>query len=146
MMGVIPHYMAWLTFVLLCIVSSTFSNNLNFEAGDSYENLFRVDYPYNDQLLSQLRDCDIDNKSCDDHVQKLYTLSAKITNEHNVLMVNDRAQQLFEDILYFLGTSAPKYRAKVCHILNAIQFSNGNVRQVSPLGILIRESFLEKID
>lgn len=97
---------------------------------DTEENLFRVDYSYNDQLLSQLRDCDVDSKTCDLHLANLIMLSAKVTNEHNVLMVNDRAQQLFEDILYFLGTSAPQYRAKVCHILSTIQFSNGNVRQV----------------
>lgn len=97
---------------------------------ESEENLFRVDYSYNDQLLAQLRECDLNNKSCDEHMATLYTLSAKITNEHNVLMVNDRAQQLFEDILYFLGNSAPHYRSKVCHILNNIQFANGNIKQV----------------
>lgn len=97
---------------------------------ETEENLFRVDYSYNDQLLSQLRDCDVDSKTCDLHLANLIMLSAKVTNEHNVLMINDRAQQLFEDILYFLGTSAPQYRAKVCHILSTIQFSNGNVRQV----------------
>lgn len=106
------------------------------QGSDQYENLFRVDYPYNDQLLSQLRDCDIDNKSCDQYVQKLYSISAKITNEHNVLMLNDRAQQLFEDILYFIGNSAPQYRAKLCHILSSSQFSNGNIRQVIMLALI----------
>lgn len=97
----------------------------------AYENLFKVDYGHNEALLSQLRECDRDGRSCDHMLNQLYPLSAKIANEHNALLLNDRSQQLFEDILYFLGTRSPKLRAKMCHILSAITFSNGNWKQVN---------------
>jgi hypothetical protein len=104
---------------------------VNSRQDEVIDNLFRIEYPFNEQLLHELREFDTRNLSNDLQLNKLYTLAAKITNEHNALLINDRSQQLFEDILYFLGDRSPRLKEKVCHILSVITFSNGNFKQVS---------------
>lgn len=129
MRGIWRRLLVLVTF-LWCTHSQMPDTPASPTAENAYENLFKVDYVYNEQLLSQLRECDLEGRSCDEHLARLYTLSAKITNEHNALLLNDRAQLLFEDVLYFLGNSSPKLRAKICHVLSVVHFSNGNSKMV----------------
>lgn len=121
-------FMRWL-FGFYFIGRLTLCKGQRFEGVGAQESLFRVDHPYNEQLFAQLKECDETQKGCDDQLYKMYALFAKIANEHSALLLNDRAQRLFEDVLYFLGGRAPKLSRKVCHILSTMYFADGNIKQ-----------------
>lgn len=134
--------MMWFrVYLVLLLIGSVFVSQIFSGRGSrreevNFDTIFRVDHPFNAELLAKLQDCEANQWTTCPHsiLTQIYTLSAKIANEHCALLLYDRAQHLFEDILYFLqkDSSESSYlRSKSCHILSVLAFAHGNIRQVS---------------
>ena len=94
------------------------------------ENFLHLEHPFSLELFNEIRKCDENATYCDDNIKNITSLCAKIANEHNQLLLVDRAKTIFEDILYFIGPQT-KIGQRAVHTLAALAFGQGNQKEVS---------------
>lgn len=102
---------------------------------DDY-NIYRLEHPHTPELLQYIRECHLDRAACEEtsHLHKIYSLAAKISNQHSALLISDQAKSLFQDIFYYLDPfnlpKSSRLSSKLCHILYLTSFSLGEIKQV----------------
>ena len=88
------------------------------------------EHALSEELFQGIKQCGLDVLYCSDHLPRLLQLSNKVANDYANILLYDRAQQVFEDVLYFAQTDhlLGQYAA---HIISVLSFAQGRHVQVS---------------
>lgn len=101
------------------------SSQDNTESG----NFLHLEHPFNHELFSELKKCGGNASYCDENFKNITALCVKIANEHNQLLLVDRAKTIFEDIVYYMEPHT-KIGQRAVQILAALSFGQGNQKEV----------------
>ena len=92
-------------------------------------NFLHLEHPFNHELFSELKKCGANASYCDENFKNITALCVKIANEHNQLLLVDRAKTIFEDIVYYMEPHT-KIGQRAVQILAALSFGQGNQKEV----------------
>lgn len=84
----------------------------------------RPEHPLNENLFNELKSCKLDFEKCGKGNRALVSIFNKISNEHAALLLFDRAQEIFEDILYYVQPDNALGR-RAAHTLSVLSFAQG---------------------
>ena len=90
------------------------------------------EHALSEELFQGIKQCDLDATYCSDHLLRLLQLSNKIANDYANILLYDRAQQVFEDVLYFMQTDH-LIGQHAAHIISVLSFAQGRNVQVSTI-------------
>eukprot|EP00981_Chlorochromonas_danica_P007705 scaffold1869_cov163-Ochromonas_danica.AAC.17 len=89
---------------------------------------FTVEHPLTSQLLFLIKACAADLPACNTNHTEIIKLGARLANEHAMLLLHDRAKSLFDDIVFFLPTSAI-VSTRLAHMSSVMAFAQGNIAE-----------------
>ena len=121
-------------FFILCVISCQ-----HFCISQDIIGYIRPEHPLNEELFNALKSCESDFEDCgfpNDSdaaaaaVRKITSLCVRIANEHAALLLYDRAQDIFEDILYYVQPDNSIGRL-AAHVLSALSFAQGRFLEVN---------------
>lgn len=122
------YHLLFIVLIYLLLEKSSIANSIFSPTGEFPNDPVRLEHPLIQVLLDEIKGCGYNVTSCDQN--KIFSISAKIANEHSALLLYDKAKSLFEDILYYIDRDSP-VGAKFCHILSVMSFAQGDFEQVN---------------
>lgn len=116
-------------FISILQISIVWTELVNDAEERETGSFLHLEHPFNYELFSEIKKCGNNASYCDENYKNITALCVKIANEHNQLLLVDRAKTIFEDIVYYMEPHT-KIGQRALQILAALAFGQGNQKEV----------------
>lgn len=85
-----------------------------------------LEHPLCSHFLDLVKQCGEDVERCNQNYTEIIKIGMKLSNEHAMLLLHDRARGLFDDAMYYLSELKPLVLHRIAHMSSVLVFSQGN--------------------
>jgi hypothetical protein len=131
-------------FLLTCAVAICIFNATAVSEIDEY---VMQEHPINEEYIAEMKLCSSNTSYCDDNFARLVELSIRLANEHTSLLLYDRVQTIFRQVLLTLSPTT-RISRKIAHIMAILSFGQGNFEEVwhpSDIAVLLPCYFIDPL-